>query len=122
MQGCQVEAIVGLERSLAENRLRSLIQMATGSAKTFTAVSFAYRLMEHAGAKRVLFLVDRANLGPDGGDLHVPLHVPTGAEKREVVAAVFERVEEVPGSWWPTSVRVRTRRFGRANRDFNRRC
>ena len=63
LRGCQVEAIDGLEHSLSENRPRSLIQMATGSGKTFTAVSFAYRLIKHAGAGRVLFLVDRANLG-----------------------------------------------------------
>ncbi len=37
--------------------------MATGSGKTFTAVSFVYRLIKHAKAKRVLFLVDRNNLG-----------------------------------------------------------
>jgi type I restriction enzyme R subunit len=37
--------------------------MATGSGKTYTAVSFVYRLIKHAGAKRVLFLVDRGNLG-----------------------------------------------------------
>jgi type I restriction enzyme R subunit len=60
---CQVEAIEGLERSLSENRPRSLIQMATGSGKTFTAVGFVYRLIKHAGARRVLFLVDRGNLG-----------------------------------------------------------
>lgn len=63
LRECQVEAITGLEHSLAENRPRSLIQMATGSGKTFTAVSFSYRLVKHAGARRVLFLVDRANLG-----------------------------------------------------------
>ena len=63
LRDCQVEAIRGLEHSFAENRPRSLIQMATGSGKTFTAVSFAYRLIKHAGAGRVLFLVDRANLG-----------------------------------------------------------
>ncbi len=63
LRGCQVEAIEGLERSLAENRPRSLIQMATGSGKTFTAVSVAYRLIKHAGARQILFLVDRANLG-----------------------------------------------------------
>ncbi|MGF1473078.1 MAG: type I restriction-modification enzyme R subunit C-terminal domain-containing protein [Rubrobacteraceae bacterium] len=63
LRECQVEAIEGLERSLSENRHRSLIQMATGSGKTFTAVSVAYRLIKHAGARRILFLVDRANLG-----------------------------------------------------------
>jgi type I restriction enzyme R subunit len=37
--------------------------MATGSGKTFTAISFIYRLIKYAGAQRVLFLVDRGNLG-----------------------------------------------------------
>src|SRR5207237_3200537 len=51
--GAQVEAIANLEHSLAEDRPRALIQMATGSGKTFTAVSFIYRLIKHAGAQRV---------------------------------------------------------------------
>jgi type I restriction enzyme R subunit len=59
----QIVAIKNLERSLAENRPRALIQMATGSGKTFTAITFLYRLIKFAGAKRVLFLVDRGNLG-----------------------------------------------------------
>lgn len=59
----QVKAVVNLEKSLAENRPRTLIQMATGSGKTFTAVTFIYRLIKFANAKRVLFLVDRSNLG-----------------------------------------------------------
>lgn len=59
----QVEAIHNLEQSFAADQPRSLIQMATGSGKTFTAVSFVYRLIKHARAKRVLFLVDRNNLG-----------------------------------------------------------
>ena len=59
----QIEAVQNLEKSLAENRPRALIQMATGSGKTFTAVNFVYRLIKHAGARRVLFLVDRGNLG-----------------------------------------------------------
>lgn len=42
---------------------RSLIQMATGAGKTFTACSFSWRLLKHARAKRILFLVDRSNLG-----------------------------------------------------------
>ena len=59
----QVESICKLEQSLAANRPRSLIQMATGSGKTFTAVNFCYRLIKFAHAKRILFLVDRNNLG-----------------------------------------------------------
>ena len=37
--------------------------MATGSGKTFTAISVVYRMIKHGGAHRVLFLVDRKNLG-----------------------------------------------------------
>jgi type I restriction enzyme R subunit len=59
----QQRAIGNLEWSLAENRSRALVQMATGSGKTYTAASLAYRLIKHGGARRVLFLVDRANLG-----------------------------------------------------------
>jgi type I restriction enzyme R subunit len=59
----QFEAIHNLEASLQANRPRALIQMATGSGKTFTAVNFTYRLVKHANAQRVLFLVDRGNLG-----------------------------------------------------------
>ncbi|MDH5348472.1 MAG: DEAD/DEAH box helicase family protein, partial [Nitrospira sp.] len=59
----QVTAINNLEKSLAQDRPRSLIQMATGSGKTFTAINFIYRLIKFAGARRVLFLVDRGNLG-----------------------------------------------------------
>ena len=63
LRECQVEAITNLDASLKENRPRALIQMATGSGKTFTAISFIYRLIKFAGAKRVLFLVDRGDLG-----------------------------------------------------------
>jgi len=59
----QAEAIRKLEASFRANRPRALIQMATGSGKTFTAANAVYRLLRHAGAQRVLFLVDRANLG-----------------------------------------------------------
>jgi type I restriction enzyme R subunit len=56
-------AIKNLEVSLAQDRPRALIQMATGSGKTFTAITAIYRLIKFAGARRVLFLVDRGNLG-----------------------------------------------------------
>ncbi len=63
LRDCQVEAITNLELSFAESRPRALIQMASGSGKTFAAVTFVYRLIKSAGAKRVLFLVDRNTLG-----------------------------------------------------------
>lgn len=63
LRDCQNEAITNLEQSFADAHPRALIQMATGSGKTFTAVSFIYRLIRYGGAKRVLFLVDRNNLG-----------------------------------------------------------
>jgi type I restriction enzyme R subunit len=58
----QITAIHNIEESLKENRPRALIQMATGSGKTFTAITFIYRLIKFAKARRVLFLVDRGNL------------------------------------------------------------
>ncbi|NVM23373.1 MAG: DEAD/DEAH box helicase family protein, partial [Desulfobacterales bacterium] len=63
LRDCQIQAIENLEQSFAEARPRALIQMATGSGKTYAAVSFIYRLIKFANARRVLFLVDRSNLG-----------------------------------------------------------
>ena len=68
MRECQIEAINGLEKSFAENRPRALIHMATGAGKTYTACAFTYRLIKEAKARRVLFLVDRANLGEQARD------------------------------------------------------
>ncbi len=63
LRPAQIRAITNVERSLAEQRFdRSLVQMATGAGKTFTAVTLAYRLLRHGGFSRVLFLVDRNNL------------------------------------------------------------
>ena len=59
----QHQAVRSLERSLADGRPRALIQMATGSGKTFTAVTACHRLIKYGRAKRILFLVDRNNLG-----------------------------------------------------------
>jgi type I restriction enzyme R subunit len=59
----KVEALINLEQSLADDRPRALIQMATGSGKTLLAVTALYRLIKFGGARRVLFLVDRSNLG-----------------------------------------------------------
>lgn len=63
LRDCQIEAIEALEDSLKQNKPRALIQMATGAGKTFTTCNFTYRLLNYAKAKRILFLVDRNNLG-----------------------------------------------------------
>jgi type I restriction enzyme R subunit len=63
LRPAQERAVKGLETSLAKDDPRSLIQMATGAGKTYTVVAESYRLIKHARAKRILFLVDRNNLG-----------------------------------------------------------
>ena len=63
LRDCQIKAINNLENSFRANQPKALIQMATGSGKTFTAITAIYRLLTYARAKRVLFLVDTRNLG-----------------------------------------------------------
>lgn len=63
LRDCQIEAITKLDRSLKSAKPRALVQMATGSGKTFTAITSIYRLLKHARIRRVLFLVDTRNLG-----------------------------------------------------------
>lgn len=64
LRDCQITAITNLEASLKDNRPRALVQMATGSGKTFTAITSSYRLLkEPVSANRILFLVDTKNLG-----------------------------------------------------------
>jgi type I restriction enzyme R subunit len=63
LRDCQITAITNLEVSFKENRPKALIQMATGSGKTYTAITFIYRLLKYAKSKRILFLVDTKNLG-----------------------------------------------------------
>jgi len=77
----QSQAITNLEASLAKGRTRALIQMATGSGKTFTAVNTAYRLLKFGGAKRILFLVDRGNLGKQTEDEFANFTPPDDSRK-----------------------------------------
>lgn len=63
LRACQIRAINNLEASFKANRPRALIQMATGSGKTFTAITAIYRILKFSDAKRILFLVDTKNLG-----------------------------------------------------------
>lgn len=107
---CQFEAITELEKSFAASRPRALIQMATGSGKTYVAVSSVYRLIKFANVKRVLFLVDRNNLGrqalrefqnyttPDDGrkftELYIVQHLTSNVigEVSEVCITTIQRL------------------------------
>lgn len=105
----QVDAITGLEGSLAADRPRALIQMATGAGKTFTAVTETYRLLRHGGARKVLFLVDRNNLGrqahaefdkyrtPDENnrDFRLTLYVVGGTLRIEVTDTRGDRLPQL---------------------------
>jgi type I restriction enzyme, R subunit len=62
LRACQVEAVNGVEGSLAKGHLRALVQTATGAGKTYAAATLSYRLLAHAGFRRILFLADRANV------------------------------------------------------------
>ena len=77
----QVRAILKLEESFKRAAPRALIQMATGSGKTFTAVNSAYRLLKYGGAKRILFLVDRGNLGKQAEDEFANFEPPDDPRK-----------------------------------------
>jgi type I restriction enzyme R subunit len=83
LRDAQFEAIQQLEQSLAEGRPRSLIQMATGSGKTYMAVQQCYRLIKYADAKRILFLVDRKNLGKNADTEFQQFDTPTGRKFTE---------------------------------------
>ena len=63
LRACQFEALTNLERSFKEGKRRAVMVLATGSGKTFTACMMTYRMLAYTPMKRVLFLVDRNNLG-----------------------------------------------------------
>lgn len=63
LRDCQFEGITNLEASLKEGKRRALMVLATGAGKTYLAITAAYRLLNYAQFHRVLFLVDRNNLG-----------------------------------------------------------
>jgi len=63
LRECQINATTNLEVPFRDPRPKALIQMATGSGKTFTILGFIYRLLKYANAGCILFLVDTKNLG-----------------------------------------------------------
>ena len=63
LRDCQYDAEVSLESSIKNGNKKSLAVLATGSGKTYLACLASYRLLNYTSINRVLFLVDRNNLG-----------------------------------------------------------
>lgn len=63
LRDCQFEAITELENSFRTGQNRALLVLATGAGKTYTACMASYRFLAFTPMKRILFLVDRNNLG-----------------------------------------------------------
>lgn len=92
LRTCQVTAIQNLEKSFKNDKPRALIQMATGSGKTFTAITSIYRLLKHAGAKRVLFLVDTKNLG-EQAEQELMTYVPNDDNRKFTELYTVQRLK-----------------------------
>ncbi|WP_405737408.1 DEAD/DEAH box helicase family protein [Streptomyces sp. NBC_01537] len=58
----QHDAVRAFESSLRRGERRAMVQIATGGGRTVTAATAAHRLLRHARARRILFLVDRVEL------------------------------------------------------------
>jgi type I restriction enzyme R subunit len=83
----QFEAIEKIEEALLGGRRRMLVAMATGTGKTFTAISLLYRLLKSGFAKRILFLVDRRALAAQAVSAMAAFEIEPGIK--------FDRAYEV---------------------------
>ncbi len=91
LRKCQERAIRNLETSFADNRPKALVQMATGSGKTYMAITSVYRLLKHAKAKRVLFLVDTKNLG-EQAEQEFQAYTPVDDQRKFTELYVVQRL------------------------------
>lgn len=62
LRSWQYDAVRAFESSLRRGERRAMVQIAVGGGRAVTAVTAAYRLLRHARARRILFLVDRVDL------------------------------------------------------------
>jgi type I restriction enzyme R subunit len=102
LRDCQESAITKLEVSFKDNRPRALIQMATGSGKTFTAITEIYRLLKFAKAKRILFLVDTKNLG-EQAEQEFMAYTPSDDNRKFTELYTVQRLKS---SYIPTDIQV----------------
>jgi type I restriction enzyme R subunit len=98
----QVDAVGGLEQSFRDDRLRTLVPMTMGAGKTFVAVAESYRLIRHGDARRVLFLVDRINLGKQARDEFRSYVTPDDGRK----FAELYNIQLLSSNWIDPAARV----------------
>jgi type I restriction enzyme R subunit len=72
----QQKCIQRVEAALTQNRRRLLIEMATGTGKTFTVALILKRLFEAGWAQRVLFLADRIELARQAKEETFDIYLP----------------------------------------------
>ncbi len=77
----QVRAITALESSYALGKPKALVHMTVGAGKTYVAVANSYRLLKDADADRILFIVDRKNLGKQAYDEFSNYLLPSDGRK-----------------------------------------
>jgi type I restriction enzyme R subunit len=94
----KVTAVVNIEKSLFDDRPRALIQMATGTGKTLLTVATLYRLIKFGGARRVLFLVDRDNLGEQAEKEFKTFRAPDDQRKFDELYGVQRLTSNTIGS------------------------
>ena len=63
LRDCQYNAEIELEKSIKNGKKKNLVVLATGSGKTYLASLASYRMLNYTATNRILFLVDRNNLG-----------------------------------------------------------
>ncbi|MDP2786490.1 MAG: DEAD/DEAH box helicase family protein [Pseudomonadota bacterium] len=73
----QLDCILILLNLYREGKMKMLVHMATGLGKTRTMVAFAKALLDHALARRILFVVDRRTLARQAINKGFRLLAPT---------------------------------------------
>lgn len=96
LRDCQIDAVHGIEKSLKQAKPRALLQMATSSGKTYTAVTQVYRLAKFAKVKQVLFLVDRGNLATNAKDEFEQFVIPNDGRKFTQLYKAEDRSQRTP--------------------------
>lgn len=95
LRDCQYEALTELEERLRSGAKRFLAILATGSGKTYLACLAAYRQLAYLDKNRVLFLVDRNNLGKQAVTAFSKFDLTeSGKEMSEIYSITRLRKEE----------------------------